>query len=140
MLTERLIKQGFCYSKLCKFFKQFVSRHNALFSKCGVSVRTHVHEGICILLVIKHEYLNILLQVEGIVLNYIIHACMPVAALVNFAIFPTKTMCKVCCSVFVCCVNSRWSTWVVRVGAPRKIFKPHSQISRLGMWTICFAI
>ena len=29
-------------------------------------------------------------------------------------------------------------TWVVRVGAPTKIFKPHSQISRLGMWTICF--
>ena len=28
----------------------------------------------------------------------------------------------------------------VRVGEPRKIFKPHSQISRLGMWTICFPI
>ena len=28
----------------------------------------------------------------------------------------------------------------VRVGAPAKIFKPHSQISRLGMWTICFPI
>ena len=59
---------------------------------------------------------------------------------------PTATsytcVCKVCCSVFVClcCVNSRWSTWVVRVGMPQKIFKPHSQISRLGMWTICFPI
>ena len=42
-------------SKLCKFFKKFVSRHNALFSKYGVSVRTHVHEGICIPLVVKHE-------------------------------------------------------------------------------------
>ena len=52
---ERLIKQGFWYSKLCKFFKKFVSRHNALFSKYGVSVRTHVHEGICIPLVVKHE-------------------------------------------------------------------------------------
>ena len=50
-----LIKQGFWYSKLCKFFKKFVSRHNALFSKYGVSVRTHVHEGICIPLVVKHE-------------------------------------------------------------------------------------
>ena len=69
------------------------------------------------------SYLNILLQVEVIVLNYIL-ACMPAAALVHFSIFPTKTMCKICCSVFVCCVNSRWSTWVVRVGAPRKIFKP----------------
>ena len=26
LLTERLIKQGFWYSKLCKFFKQFVRR------------------------------------------------------------------------------------------------------------------
>ena len=27
--------------------------------------------------------------------------------------------------IYVClyCVNSRWSTWVVRVGAPQKIFK-----------------
>ena len=55
LLTERLIKQGFWYSKLCKCFKKFVSRHNALFSKYGVSVRTHVHEGICIQLVVKHE-------------------------------------------------------------------------------------
>ena len=73
LLTERLIKQGFWYSKLCKFFKKFVSRHNALISKYGVSVRTHVHEGICFRLVVKHEYLNILLQVEVIVLNYILH-------------------------------------------------------------------
>ena len=56
LLAERLIKQGFWYSNLCKFFKKFVSRHNALFSKYGViSVRTHVHEGICIPLVVKHE-------------------------------------------------------------------------------------
>ena len=55
LLTERLIKQGFWYSKLCKYFKKFVSRHNALFSKYGVSVRTHEHEGICICLVVKHE-------------------------------------------------------------------------------------
>ena len=56
LLTERLIKQGIWYSKLCKFFKKFVRRHNALFSKYGVSVRTHVHEGlICIPLVVKHE-------------------------------------------------------------------------------------
>ena len=56
LLTERLIKQGFC-SKLYKFFEKFVSRHNALFSKYGVSVRTHVHEGICILYELsKHIY------------------------------------------------------------------------------------
>ena len=52
LLTERLIKQGFWYSKLGKFFKKFVRRHNALFSKYGVSVRTHsdLHP-----LVVKHE-------------------------------------------------------------------------------------
>ena len=55
LLTERLIKQGFCYSKLCKFFKKFVRIYYALFSKYGFSVRTHVHEGICIPLVVKHE-------------------------------------------------------------------------------------
>ena len=40
----------------------------------------------------------------------------------------------------VYCVDSRRFTWVVRFGAPQKIFKPHPQISRLGMWTICFHI
>ena len=35
LLTERLIKQGFCYSKLCKFFKKFVRIYYALFSKYG---------------------------------------------------------------------------------------------------------
>ena len=44
------------------------------------------------------------------------------------------------CLFVLSCVNSRWSTWVVRVSALQKIFKPHSQISRLGMWTICFPI
>ena len=38
------------------------------------------------------------------------------------------------------CVNSRWSTRVVRVGEAQNIFKAHSQISKLGMWTICFHI
>ena len=37
-------------------------------------------------------------------------------------------------------VKQSESVWVVRVGAPSKIFKLHSQISRLGMWTICFHI
>ena len=33
--------------------------HNALFSKYGVSVRTHVHEGICIHWWLSMSYLNI---------------------------------------------------------------------------------
>ena len=42
--------------------------------------------------------------------------------------------------IYVClnCVNSRWSASVVGVGAPQNIFKLHSQISRLGMWTSAF--
>ena len=38
LLTERLIKKGFWY-KLCKCFKKFVRRHNALFSKYGIRVK-----------------------------------------------------------------------------------------------------
>ena len=55
LLTERLTRQGFWYSKLCKFFKKFVRRYIALSSKYGVSVRTHLSEGICISLVVWHE-------------------------------------------------------------------------------------
>ena len=47
-------------------------------------------------------------------------------------------VCALCLLCFLCSVDSsRWFTWVVRVGAPSKILKPHSQISRLGMWIIC---
>ena len=67
-----------------------MSRHNALFSKYGVSVRTHVHEGICIMLVVKHEYLNILLQVEVIVLNYILHDLYACCCTSAFCHFPHK--------------------------------------------------
>ena len=82
LLTESLIKQGFWYSKLCTIFKKFVRRYYALFSKYSVSVRTHVHEGICIPLLVKHELSNILLQVEVIVHNCILHDhCMPAATL-----------------------------------------------------------
>ena len=90
LLTERLIKQGFRYSnyKLCKFFKKFVSRHNALFSKYAVSVRTHVHEEICIPLVVKHELSkHITTSIEVIVLNYILHnlyACCCTSAFCHF--------------------------------------------------------
>ena len=117
-------------------------RHNALFSKYGVSVRTHVHEGICIHWWLSMSYLNILLQIEVVVHNCILHDFYMLAATLILPFSQLKSVCKVCCSVFVClcCVNSRWSTWVVRVGMPQQIFKSHSQISRLGMWTVCFPI
>ena len=47
LLKVRLIRQGFWYSKLCKYFKKFVRKHS-LSSKYGISVRIHVCEGICI--------------------------------------------------------------------------------------------
>ena len=92
------------------------------------------------------SYLNIIISttIEVIVHNCILHdfVCLVAVATLILPSSPLKSVCKVCCSVFVClcCVNSRWSTWVVRVGMPQNIFKPHSQISRLGMWTICFPI
>ena len=81
LLTERLIKQGLWYSELCKFFKKFARRYYALF---GVSVRTHVHEGICIPLVVKHEQSkhNIITTSRGVVHNCILHDhCIPAAML-----------------------------------------------------------
>ena len=87
LITERLIKQGFWYSKLCKIFKKFVSRHNALFSKYGGSVRTMCMKGSASLWWLNMSYLNILLQVEVIVLNYILHdlyACCCTSAFFHF--------------------------------------------------------
>ena len=63
---------------------------------------------------------------------------------IYFSYFPcgkkvvcTDALTKVCALCLLCLLcsvdSSRWFTWVVRVGAPSKILKPHSQISRLGM-------
>ena len=55
LLTERLIKQGFWYTKLCISFKRFAKRHAVLFNKYGVSVRTHIQQGICLPLEVRHD-------------------------------------------------------------------------------------
>ena len=55
LLTDRLIKQGFWYSKLCSSFIKFARRHNAEICKYRVSIRTHVVEGICIPLDVRHD-------------------------------------------------------------------------------------
>ena len=82
---------------------------------------------------------NFILQAEVVVHNCILHdLCMPAATIFSVEDFKCAQGLLLC--VCLCCVNSRWSTWVVRVGMPQKIFKPHSQISRLGMWTICFPV
>ena len=47
MIIDRLIKQGFHYSKLCKTFKKFSRKHRTIFNRYGVSVRQHIDEGIC---------------------------------------------------------------------------------------------
>ena len=53
-LTSRLIKQGFWYNKLCIAFKKFSLNHMDIFSKYKVSLREHIHEGICLPLVAKN--------------------------------------------------------------------------------------
>ena len=53
LLTERLVRQGFWYNKLCITFKKFARRY-----KYGVSVRAHVIEGICIPLVAKPDLIR----------------------------------------------------------------------------------
>ena len=58
LLTERLVRQGFWYNKLCITFKKFARRYKVLISKYGVSVRTHVTEGICIPLVAKPDLIR----------------------------------------------------------------------------------
>ena len=58
LLTERLVRQGFWYNKLCITFKKFARRYNVLISKYGVSVRAHVTEGICIPLVAKPDLIR----------------------------------------------------------------------------------
>ena len=49
LLTERLVSIT---------FKKFARRYNVLISKYGVSVRTHVTEGICIPLVAKPDLIR----------------------------------------------------------------------------------
>ena len=46
LLTEILIKQGICHSKLCMSFKKFAKRHSVLFNKYAVCVRNHIMKGI----------------------------------------------------------------------------------------------
>ena len=55
LLTDRLIKQGFWYSKLCSSFIKFARRHIAEICKYRVSIRTHVVEGICMPLDVRHD-------------------------------------------------------------------------------------
>ena len=44
---------------------------------------------------------------------------MPAAIGTEFCHFPVEECAQgLLLSVCLCCVNSRWSTWVVRVGAP----------------------
>ena len=51
LLTEILVRQGFWYNKLCITFKKSARRY-------GVSIRTHVTEGICIPLVAKPDLIR----------------------------------------------------------------------------------
>ena len=55
LLTNRLIKQGFWYTKLCMIFKKFTKKHNVLFSKYDIGVRQHIIDGICTPLEVKGD-------------------------------------------------------------------------------------
>ena len=54
-LTDRLIKQGFHYDKLCYKFKHFARKYQHLIDKFGVSVHTHVKQGIALPLSSLHK-------------------------------------------------------------------------------------
>ena len=47
MITSRLIKQGFRYSKLVKSFKKFYVKYIHLMDNYNVCLRRHISEGIC---------------------------------------------------------------------------------------------
>ena len=47
-LTERLVRQGFRYSDLCKAFHKFAKRHGHILNKYNFSIRRHVEDGICL--------------------------------------------------------------------------------------------
>ena len=55
ILTYRLIKQGFWYTRLCMLFKKFTKRYGVLFTKYGIGVRQHVQEGVCTPLEVKGD-------------------------------------------------------------------------------------
>ena len=44
-VTTRIIKRGFCFSKLCKCFKKFNIRY--ISSKYNTTLKRHVEDGIC---------------------------------------------------------------------------------------------
>ena len=47
-LTQRLMKQGFKYDKLCRKFKEFARKHNHSIKKFHVSVHKHIKQGISV--------------------------------------------------------------------------------------------
>ena len=45
-LTAKLLKQGYQYHKLRKAFSKFYRRHNELFSKFNVGLKSLLHQGL----------------------------------------------------------------------------------------------
>ena len=46
-LTKRLIKQGYYYSKLCRYFNKFCKKHYYEFNKYDRCLKDHVYDEIC---------------------------------------------------------------------------------------------
>ena len=48
IITTRLIKQGYQYTKLCKCMKKFSRKHKLIFNKYGKCLKRHIQDGICL--------------------------------------------------------------------------------------------
>ena len=47
LITTKLIRQGFHYTKLVRTFKKFYRKYVSLMDRYGVCLRRHISEGIC---------------------------------------------------------------------------------------------
>ena len=46
LLTQKLLKQGYQYHKLCKTFSKFYRRHYNLISKIQIGLKSHLGQGL----------------------------------------------------------------------------------------------
>lgn len=47
LMTSKLIKQGYHYTKLCTCFKKFSKKHKSIMDKYGICIKQHIFDGIC---------------------------------------------------------------------------------------------
>ena len=106
LLTERLVRQGIWYNKLCITFKKFARRYNVLISKYGVSVRAHVTEGICIPLVAKPDLIRNVTMVVVVVVGLHDYVSIILYLTITVRHYTLGTTLKIYFSYFPC--EKRW--------------------------------